>query len=101
MLLLSLFPKHVRDQLIGAQQVHTPSKKTHKGSTPNGVKAYLTNPDAMSGKVEQMEDGKPSRPIAELFPATNIMFGDVSYQVSGARFVKTLSKLIRFLVLPT
>jgi len=98
---LSLFPKHVRDQLIGAQQVHSPSKKTHKGTAPNGVKAYLTNADAMSGKVEQMEDGKPSKPIAELFPATTIMFGDVSRQVSWARFVKTPSRLIPCLFLAT
>jgi len=78
-IVLSLFPEHIRDQLLGTQQEPQaqPSKSHGKAHTPNGVKAYLSNPDALSGKEGATEGGKPSRPIAELFPATTIMFGDI------------------------
>ena len=83
-IVLSLFPEHIRDQLLGTQQEQAPTKRAQKGHTPNGVKAYLSNPDALSGQEGETEGGKPSRPIAELFPATTIMFGDVSYRARCA-----------------
>ena len=86
-IVLSLFPGHIRDQLLGSPE----QAKPKKGHTPNGVKAYLENPDAISGKEAGMEGGKRSRPIAELFPATTIMFGDVSRQATGVRLAAVLS----------
>lgn len=75
-IVLSLFPEHIRDQLLG----HTdgPEQAPKQGPAPNGLKAYLSNPDTLSGKEGQADKSKQSRPIAELFPATTIMFGDVS-----------------------
>jgi class 3 adenylate cyclase len=50
---------------------------TKAEENPVGIKSFLDNPNALTGKPGTSDSSSRSRPIAELFPATTIMMADV------------------------
>ena len=83
-ILSSLFPSNVRDRLFGeAEEKQTQAKRTLPKSR---LKKYLSTGDYTERGLdgEQDEDGGDgahafkTKPIADLFPETTIMFGDIA-----------------------
>lgn len=70
-IVLSLFPAHIRDRLVGG--VNEGSQTKHKR---NGLKGFLDE----AGYDNHEGGSNPSnKPIAELFPSTTVMFGTVLF----------------------
>ncbi|KAG7374984.1 PAS domain containing protein [Nitzschia inconspicua] len=72
-LVSSLFPKNIQKQLMEDMDAEAVKNKTGKA----GLKSYLNN-EATELEEEQLEDGTKSKPIADLFPETTIMFADIA-----------------------
>ncbi|KAG7348833.1 family 3 adenylate cyclase [Nitzschia inconspicua] len=72
-LVSSLFPKNIQKQLMEDMDAEAVKNKTGKA----GLKSYLNN-EATELEEEQLENGTKSKPIADLFPETTIMFADIA-----------------------
>ena len=80
----SLFPKNVKERLLEDKAEEVKAVDQHKrknrgfGKTAQGMDASLER--FMAGDVAEADDGAEiltSRPIAELFPESTIMFADL------------------------
>lgn len=80
----SLFPKNVKERLLEEKADEVKAADQHKrkargfGKTTQNIEASLER--FMAGDTAEEEDGAEilaSRPIAELFPETTIMFADL------------------------
>eukprot|EP00339_Tiarina_fusa_P009126 CAMPEP_0117078732 /NCGR_PEP_ID=MMETSP0472-20121206/55519_1 /TAXON_ID=693140 ORGANISM="Tiarina fusus, Strain LIS" /NCGR_SAMPLE_ID=MMETSP0472 /ASSEMBLY_ACC=CAM_ASM_000603 /LENGTH=778 /DNA_ID=CAMNT_0004805609 /DNA_START=94 /DNA_END=2428 /DNA_ORIENTATION=- len=82
-LLASLFPKNVRDQLVAEREQHE-----RKTGAKNQLKSFLnaqrdgteedTSERSGSNSMGITSNGTPSKPIADLFPETTILFCDIA-----------------------
>lgn len=72
-LVSSLFPKNIQKQLMEDLDAENVKNKTGKA----GLRSYLNN-EAAEIEEHNLEDGTKSKPIADLFPETTIMFADIS-----------------------
>lgn len=70
-LVSSLFPSNVRDRLM-AEQEEEDERNQKQGGT---LKGYLTGEDLARNDADS--DLFKTKPIADLFPETTIMFGDI------------------------
>jgi class 3 adenylate cyclase len=86
-ILSTLFPKNIRDRLLDERELEEENKiADKKKSLPDiGNKARLTSflnheADGMNSDEDAVEDNfmYKSKPIADLFPETTIMFADIS-----------------------
>jgi hypothetical protein len=67
----TLFPAQVRDRLF--------AEKEQNAKRPINLKSMLTNGDFLETKKDEDDDiGYKSKPIADLFPETTILFADIS-----------------------
>jgi hypothetical protein len=79
MIVKSLFPQQIQDQLM--QELDNNEKARRGGSKQNnksgtaGLRSYLN--DRVGNECIDIRDGKASKPIADLFPDTTIMFADI------------------------
>lgn len=69
-ILSSLFPKKVRDQLVAERE-----QQEKKAGAKNRLKSFLNDNDDRTGSSG---DICSSKPIADLFPDTTIMFADLA-----------------------
>jgi class 3 adenylate cyclase len=72
-LVSSLFPKNIQKQLMEDIDADAVKNKTGKA----GLRSYLNN-EAAEVEEYHLEDGAKSKPIADLFPETTIMFADIA-----------------------
>jgi class 3 adenylate cyclase len=77
-LVSSLFPKSIQKQLMEDMETKEGSKKNNKSGTAH-LRTYLM--EEATGAKQQKKGGdtaSPSKPIADLFPDTTIMFADIA-----------------------
>jgi hypothetical protein len=74
-LVSSLFPKNIQKKLMEEIEEEATKNKTGKA----GLRTFLNNCETTEGKLEEGGPGK-SKPIADLFPETTIMFADIAGQ---------------------
>jgi hypothetical protein len=72
-LVSSLFPKNIQKQLMEDIDAEAVKNKTGKA----GLRSYL-NDEAAETEETALESGPKSKPIADLFPETTIMFADIA-----------------------
>jgi hypothetical protein len=70
----SLFPENVRDQIFAEENAGDPKSKLKPFSGKQGLKNFLEEEDHGEENVIAYD----SKPIADLFPYTTIMFADIS-----------------------
>jgi class 3 adenylate cyclase len=67
----TLFPAQVRDRLF--------AEKEQNAKRPTNLKSMLTNGNFLDTRKDEDDDvGYKSKPIADLFPETTILFADIS-----------------------
>jgi hypothetical protein len=80
-LVSSLFPKSIQKKLLDELEEGERARSKQNKSGTAGLRNYL-NEDAVDGKSlqshEEADGRKTSKPIADLFPETTIMFADLS-----------------------
>jgi hypothetical protein len=72
-LVSSLFPQNIQKQLMADIDAEAVKNKTGKA----GLRSYLNN-EAVEIEEASLEAGPKSKPIADLFPETTIMFADIA-----------------------
>jgi hypothetical protein len=72
-LVSSLFPQNIQKQLMEDMDAEAVKNKTGKA----GLRSYLNN-EAAEMQDPSLEAGPKSKPIADLFPETTIMFADIA-----------------------
>jgi hypothetical protein len=70
----SLFPENVRDQIFAGEEAGDSKNKVKAFSGKQGLKNFLEE----EGHGEESVIAYDSKPIADLFPYTTIMFADIS-----------------------
>ena len=80
----SLFPSNVRDRILADQEDQSQNDHSHNTmNTPRSLKGYLSekNNDSNHGANNSTDvvvaDVFKTKPIADLFPETTVMFGDI------------------------
>lgn len=74
----SLFPSNVRDRLL-AEEVDFEKRQQGERGARTRLKDFLANDGPMDKDLEETDDFMyKTKPIADLFPETTIMFADVS-----------------------
>jgi len=76
----SLFPENVRDRLLNETKNpmdNTKADQGKRGSWADPSNAFKNNPGGRTNQVNTSEHIFGSRPIADLFPETTIMFADM------------------------
>ena len=74
----SLFPEHIRDQFIGPNARGPHSQSRHRQIDLTSSQWSLTSPVSINRGNDDTDFMKPgSRPIADLFLETTILFGDI------------------------
>ena len=70
----SLFPSNVRDRLLADEE----AQKEENGAQTR-LKKFLANDDSCHGDLETKDgEGFATRPIADLFPETSVLYADIA-----------------------
>lgn len=90
----TIFPEEIRDQLILEQEEPAPKKKSYM-STNHRLQHFLRS-DGKDLNTSDANISKVSKPIANLFPHTTVMFADVANFTSWAS-TRDAAQIFQFL----
>ena len=75
-LVSSLFPKKVQKKLLADMEALEQEKRSHLGRA--GLRKYLSDGPTMEPTSPAAAAQNPTKPIADLFPDTTVMFADIA-----------------------
>lgn len=78
-ILASLFPSTVRDRLLQVDSGESKKKETEQGGNRSRLKYFLQSEILMDSEKQESQDLDPygSKPIADFFPETTVLFADI------------------------